>query len=536
MRAGADHLAEIERALAEGDLDRVRELWRGVGPVPADPAVAFRCYLALTEAGFDAEAEALLPTLAGGPLEDQARRLLTHEDGTEDAGQEQDALLDPEVVLPEIALPDREVTSLFLRWFGGRRDLYARQWFDEKRRRTGYHPVREPLTEEVVEAHLAGRSTIGQYLLFPDGSTSFAVLDLDVDASAYAEWRATRDREITAVEFPPLRSWARRIAEAARSLGLPLFAEDSGNKGLHMWLFLSPRRPTRAGRALLAAILAAAGPQPTTVQVEVFPKQERPGPRGLSSLVKLPLGLHRATLRPCPLLDDNLGPIASHVESLRRLVAASDDVVVDVLGRRLVALPLPSVDPGVAGPPPLPAASGPRSLAEALRAIPEGEQSAACERMLGGCRVLRGLVDAAFEKHELRAAESRAILYTVGLVGHAPKLVADVFAAAHQPRAELERVTSGLPSPSGCQRLRSLAPGLCEGCRCPRGRDVQPYATPALFAVGVVGPAEPTWKPFSPWLVEETCDVGGGTPEIEDRLRGVEQRLARIEGGGNEEP
>src|SRR5439155_13903136 len=118
------------------------------------------------------------------------------------------------------------------------------------------------------------------------------------------------------------------------------------------------------------------------------------------SLVKLPLGLHQATLRRCALLDDRLQPIAGAAEALVRIAAAPSDAVDAVLGRRVLPLPAPQLDP--AGPVPLPPGGSARSLAEALRAIEPGrEERDACERILAGCGILAALVKKAFEEHRL---------------------------------------------------------------------------------------------------------------------------------------
>ncbi len=410
-----------------------------------------------------------------------------------------------------------DVAELFLAWFGGRRDLYASQWYDERRKRGGYRPVERPLTLSVARAHLDGRSTVGQYLLHPDGSASFGALDLDLDAGALATFRATRGQEIAASEHPALRAYALGLLRAAASLGIALFGEDSGGKGAHLWAFFQPRRPARAVRAMFQAVLRAAGPQPPEVGVELFPKQETLGPRGLSSLVKLPLGIHQTTGRRCHLLDSDLRPIESASAALARLRAVDVTAMDAVLGGRVALLPSPELGPRE----PLPPAERPvlssAVLAETLRNLPEEEEPACAERILSSCDALRALVHGGLERRTLAPDEARAVAYTLGLLGRTPRTARDLFARAQISSRELDRLKNGLPPPMGCTKLRAIAKmPRCAGCV----DKALPYSTPVLHALSLA--AVP--PPRAPAYVDALDRV-----LAEDPLEAIGTSLRRIE-------
>lgn len=522
-------LDEAERAAAAGELERALELARrqdhgGASCASADWA---RWALLAAQAG-DAD---LAARLAVHVEDDGVRTRIAEVLGPDEAVADhplEDGDDDVDVRPLEGGDADAALVERFLELFGGRRDIYARQWHDERRGRSGYRPVREPLTASVARAHLAGRTTIGQYLLWPDATVSCAAVDLDLAASALEALRAGRGDNASPLAHHGLRGYARRLMDAGRSLGLPLFAEDSGNRGVHLWLFLTPRRPARLARQLLGQVVAAAGPQPADVSVEIFPKQDRPGSRGLSSLVKLPLGLHQATLRPCPLLDDGLDPIDDVAEALARLAPADPSLVDAVAGRRLLALPAPDLD-AAEPPPPLPSVTSGRSLAAALRAVEGHEARDAAERMLGGCPALRALVDRAHSERRLDPEQARVLTYTIGLVGPG-ELARDVLVAAGASLKELERVRRGLPSPAGCKRVCRVAGRAehCTGCPEPGAR---PYRTPALFAVGERRPAPPRHVPFAPWLEAGEEVVASPLERLGEALERIERRLVRIEQG-----
>lgn len=417
---------------------------------------------------------------------------------------------------------DAVLADAFLAWFGGRRDLYAQQWFDEARRRSGYRPVEQPLTRAVAQRHLAGRVTIGQYLLSPDGTCSFGVIDLDLDANALGAWRAARGAEATAADHPVLRRYAAALLRSAQALGLSLFAEDSGGRGVHLWLFCRPRRAARAVRAVLQAVVASVGAQPAEVGVELFPKQDRVGPRGLSSLVKLPLGVHQVTLRRCHLLGDDLVPIVDPRAALERLTACAPDAFDAVVGRRVIAFPAPELTavPTAAAP-----SASPRStLPELLRAIEVGaaEQRAA-RAVLDGCAALRTCVTEAYDRRQLAPEAARALTYTLGLLGREPATARDALVAAHASVKELERLQRGLPAPMGCTKIRALLGDRCDRCLAAG----EPYPTPVLYALRTA-PTTRSAPAFAgsspPWEIEDPLTTIGAS------LRRIEDRLDRLEG------
>jgi len=411
--------------------------------------------------------------------------------------------------------------ELFLYWFGGRRDVYARQWYDERKGRGGYWPVREQLTPWLVAQHLQCRLTLGQYLLHPDNTASFAVLDLD-PAPAALEATFVEGEGEAAPLAPALVQLCRRLLDAAAGLGLRAYPEVTGGFGLHLWLFFAPRLAGVRARALLRELLFRAGPQPPEVAVELFPKQERLSGKGLGNLVKLPLGLHQATLRKSYFLDDQMEPIADNLRALESLSASSPQAIEAALARRIIPLgeaPRKSRDNMKGGT--IPSAPSPLALAEALHSIPTESVPGASEQVIGGCVVLRRIVSKAYEEHRLAPDEARALVYTLGLLGKENLFLGEVFAQAGVGTAELERVRHGRQAPMGCKRLRAM---FGESCSCLLLRGCDAYATPVLHALR----EPPKKRPprFAPWgEIEEVA--------LEEKALSVErvfERLDRIEG------
>lgn len=423
------------------------------------------------------------------------------------------------------------LVALFLKWFAGRADVYARQWYDARRDRSGYWPVREPLDARVAEHHLLGRITIGQYVLHTDDTVSFAVLDLDptAEALAHAQLEAPNTGALCQ---GPVGDYARRIVLAGEGLGLRLFVEDTGGTGLHIWLFFHPRVPAARARALLREILWRAGPQPPALSVELFPKQDRLSGKGLGNLVKLPLGVHQATLRRSRFLDAKGTPLDDE-PALSQLAASPPEAVETAVARRVVSLDAGrrTAEPRAEAPLGLPAGPTPRPLAEALASIaPARAAEAAADRILAGCAVVRELARRAHEGPQLSADDARFLLYTVGLAGRENERIDSLFASAGVSRKEVDRARRGLQSPIGCKKLRDRYPAIAAHCVCPEAPPGG-YQTPALFAFQKSPPA--TRCAVSSPEIDRFIDSqapGAGSSEIEQRLERIEAALAEVLG------
>lgn len=497
-----------------GDYDRVAALFRSVAVDTLSAATAAAWRDLLLESG----AADLAATIAAppAPVEEPV-------DGADDDFTEFDPGAADDDRRPAVP-PD--LLRAFLRWFGGRGDVYARQWYDARRDRSGYWPVREPLGEAAATAHLLGRLTLGQYVLFPDDTVAFAVIDLDPVAEAVEQVRLA-EGGLAPLAYEPLAGYAARLVDVAEAAGLSAFAEDSGGFGLHVWLFFAPRITATDARALLRELLWRAGAQPPSVSVEVFPKQDRLAGKGLGNLIKLPLGVHQETLRPSAFLDRELEPLAA-ADALAALGPCDPVALAALLATRVVPLRADGGKPPVTGAPSAPsptvrpaAPSSPRGLAAALASIEPGPDTArAVDRVVHGCGVVRELLRRAHEDGSLAPEEARALVYTVGLVGRDNPPIAEALAKAGVSAKEVERVRRGLQGPAGCRRLRDLVPGACRGS-CPEPPPGG-YATPAQFAFRRLPDLRGSTP--VPAVADELLTTGAET-----LLERIDRRLARIE-------
>jgi hypothetical protein len=157
---------------------------------------------------------------------------------------------------------------LFERLFVGRRDDFARQRPDG-----GYFRVGRALTSADLRAHLAGRVTLGSYVIDERGCCHSAVFDADLPDGLCL-----------------LRDVQARLARQ----GIPSYLERS-RRGGHLWVFLTAPVPASQVRAWLLPFCPPG--------VEFYPKQAEGA--GYGSLIRLPLGVHLRSGKRYPFVEWN---------------------------------------------------------------------------------------------------------------------------------------------------------------------------------------------------------------------------------------
>ena len=141
-------------------------------------------------------------------------------------------------------LTSAEKMKIYKGLFMGLRNVYGT--YDTK---TGkVRQVKEPVTDEVIRAHLIGKQSYGVYLLTSDRTGALAV-DFDKDELsvpiAYVAW--------------------------AKRYNMSAYIERSKSKGYHVWIFFEEGGVlARKARLVAQKILADMGKP----GIEVFPKQD----------------------------------------------------------------------------------------------------------------------------------------------------------------------------------------------------------------------------------------------------------------------
>ena len=362
----------------------------------------------------------------------------------------------------EAELPSRlggaasqEDLAVFLQLFSGREGVFSKQWVNGEGR-LGYNTVYQPLAPDDVKAHLNGQQTLGYYLMRSDNTVAQMVIDIDVTRQARteipnsAEWKNLIWAEAT------------RLGQLLQDLQLKVCLEDSGYKGIHLWLFFAAPIPARDMILFAKRFLALAGAPPPGLHREIFPKEERVAPQALGSMMKLPLGIHKLTNRRCWFLDHTGQPVPDQLAVLRNIEIISSN-------QFFAALDKIKISPNAA-----PAGEPPADRTEV-------------DKIFQGCNVLRHFRDKAEKTKWLNHVER---LTLAGVLGH-------LGPAGHQTIHEIIRHTTnynfritqrwldrGKGYPLSCPRIRERHSDITPvvGCCCQFALRPNTYPSPVLHA------------------------------------------------------
>lgn len=417
------------------------------------------------------------------------RRLMQVFDNSVAAGADEEAVasikrdLQIEDEGTHVLLPGEADLVRFHDLFSGREDVHARQWHDAGGE-TGYTPVRQPLTIELLRNHILGNVTLGIYPLRLDGTVNFAALDLDInrafldahrsDGAALAE---ARDSLVAYTE-----TWRRFLIDLAFD---PLL-EDSGYKGRHLWVLFTEPVPAATAYALVRALLVH-GPQPPhqALSAEAFPKQPSRGRDGLGNLIKLPLGIHRRTGRRAALLGADgellLEPWAA-LAALRRATPEQAQSVCDRLGplhpapkRSPDVREIPRRDRATEGPAPAP------SMIAWTEAHFDSDRAVA--HLLKSCPILAMLKTKAITEQRLTYEERLVLRHSLGHLPSGVRAVNYLLGVCAEVPADQYLVSPLRGSPISCakihQRTAHLTAKVDITCACPETTETYPH--PLLF-------------------------------------------------------
>lgn len=457
------HLVDL--AEERGHVERAVNLLVRLMDLAPEPSIAVKLYDLYLELGAEPKAQALAERCAelGIRLPRRAAEPPTPQEA--------------EPVIP----PDADLVR-FLSLFGGREDVYARQWFSPAKGEGGYSPVREPLTPRQLRAHLLGEVTLGVYPIRLDGTCLFCALDLDLKKASLEE--ARRRQELARVLKDELARVTQRIRSAFEAEGLVPLVEDSGYKGRHFWFPLAAPEPAETLVALGKAVLAFVQPLlGEHLACEWFPKASKPGTRGLGNLIKLPLGVHRRTGRRSFFLDSEGRSIPNPWEFLRSAPLLDRQAILAFLDRRRVAMqtsePVPEEGEAptpekVSLPPP------PSWTANDFETHPD------FRRLLGGCAVLRRLVTQAIEERRLSYHEATILVHTFGYVPNGVAAANYLFALVGTVPSHVYLKSPLRGNPVSCVKIRARIPEVTSRvpCNCvfPDVQDL--YPTPLLHLRG----------------------------------------------------
>jgi superfamily II DNA or RNA helicase len=249
--------------------------------------------------------------------------------------------------------PPEAKIALFRSLFRGREDVYPKRWESVQKGTSGYSPACKhewiagvcnkpkvkcgecsrrgflPVSEEVIQKHLEGKTTIGVYPLLADETCWFLAADFDKET-----WQED----------------ARAFLETCQRMKIPAALERSrsGNGG-HIWFFFTEPVPAVIARRLGAYLLTETLEHRPEVGLEsydrFFPNQDTMPKGGFGNLIALPLQKKAREQGNTVFLDAGFSPHEdqwAYLASLSRITPAQVNQMVDMAVRngRVMGVPM----------------------------------------------------------------------------------------------------------------------------------------------------------------------------------------------------
>jgi hypothetical protein len=174
-----------------------------------------------------------------------------------------------------------------------RKDVYATQ-----EPNGAYYPVKKHFFPEI---YTKGKQTTGSYLLDKNDKVKCFVIDIDLNKKYVDEARGDISEYL-----PLIQKQTRAINDVFIKHGCKTLLEFSGNRGYHIWGFLSHTSPAVGIRSVLLE-LEKQFPEIDKEKLhwEIFPKQDYLEKGGLGNLIKMPLTLHQKSGNYSYLVDED---------------------------------------------------------------------------------------------------------------------------------------------------------------------------------------------------------------------------------------
>lgn len=378
------------------------------------------------------------------------------------------------VIQPAASVPgdniiwDKTTSHRMLRTVVGREDIYALETID-----AGHHRKNElqilPMTEIVVEQHLAGVCTAATYIQRSNSTAKFMVIDIDVSKKIIMKYG--NDTDEFRAYLTKTGETAQQLLKLLHSLGIQGYVEFSGYRGYHVWIFFTewlPVRYTNMFADLLESRLSVA--EEDGISVEYFPNKTRLKPGKYGQAIKLPYGIHSKTGERSYFVDEDgikvedLNPFfdslaKTSLTTIKKVLAANTGYQEKKIGRK--------VD-------------------ENLEAFPDISENV--REVLNKCNLMRYLCQKAAKTGYLTHFERLSILYVFAHLGEDGKqFIHTVMAYTLNYQYNVtDRFINKCPEkPISCVKLREQYKKITAeyGCSCTFKRTKNCYPSPVMHAI-----------------------------------------------------
>lgn len=221
-------------------------------------------------------------------------------------------------------LTQEEKITLFMSYFRGRDEVYARLWVNDRTGKRGYSPACKnewvrplcrkpavkcsecpnkefyPLDERAINQHILGKHVVGIYPMLPDETCHFLAVDFDKE-----QWF----EDVGALKSVCCNEGIQVVIERSRS-----------GAGGHLWIFFDQAIPAALARQLGSYLITKTMHQRYQMDMKsydrLFPNQDTMPKGGFGNLIALPLQKEAARMGNSLFIDDAGVPYTDQWEFL----------------------------------------------------------------------------------------------------------------------------------------------------------------------------------------------------------------------------
>ena len=391
--------------------------------------------------------------------------------------------------------------------------------------------VPEPLTEDVVRRHAAGDIIVGTYVQRPNSTAKYVVFDIDISKKILLQ------HDYGSPEFAAYKQnaaeYTAQLCRVLRRMGMTGYAEDSGFRGYHVWVFFDSWIPVRYINQFTDCVQKELGECSDGITVELFPNNARVRAGKPGQKIRLPLGVHIRTGNRSYFVDEAFHPVTDYKDYFSGIARYSLTAVRKVLGMYLSEAKEPEeykeVDTNL----------------EKFGTLPESVRI-----VLEKCSLMRYLCQKAASTGYLSHFERMSVLHVFGHMGEEGReFVHTVMAfTLNYQYNTTEKFIQKIPEkPISCAKLREQYKLITAeyGCSCNFKHTKNCYPSPVLHAIRNSGeeeteitvPISRTLSKAKEEKVYEELNIHKQTEKLAQRIvelkkqkRGLDRSIRKTEG------
>lgn len=356
----------------------------------------------------------------------------------------------------------------YMELFAGREDTYAKEITTKEKQRSS-EQVLEPLTEEVIRRHLTGTEILETYVQRPNSTAKYVVFDIDISKKILLQY---------SYGGPEFAAYKQKAADCAgqvcrilKQMGLKGYAEDTGFRGYHVWVFFTEWIPVRYLNQFTDCVQKELKEKDNDIVMEIFPNNARIRQGKCGQKIKLPLGIHIRTGNRSFFIDEQFSPVSDYKEFFSGTAKYSLAAIRRILGMYALEVKEKAEPKEVD-----------RNL-ERFGPLPESVKI-----VLEKCSLMRYLCQKAATTGYLSHFERMSVLYVFGHMGDEGKEFVHTvmgFTLNYQYDTTQKFIMKLPEKPVSCVKLREQYKLITAefGCSCNFKRTKNCYPSPVLHAI-----------------------------------------------------